>query len=632
MAKITGPAGSCILLLGNEAIARGALEGGVGVASAYPGTPSTEIVEALFEALDEVELYVEWSVNEKIAFEIAYAAAICGVRSLTAMKHVGLNVASDPLMTSAYTGVEEGFLIVSADDPSMWSSQNEQDNRYYGLHAFIPVFEPSSPMEAKDMAKVGLELSSKWRHPVILRTTTRVSHTRGPVILGELVKPRLKGLFRGNMEHWNVVYAGKMRGEMLKRWSMIVEDVNNVGFNVFEDVDSEDLIIASGLAYSYVKDSLKTLNKTGEISILKIATTVPVPRKLIVKALSKSSRVLVVEELEPIVEGEIKKIAFEEDLSIEVQGKNLIPQIGELTLESVVNAIVKFKGYSYKLPEALPKPTVSIPSRPPTLCPGCPHRASFFALRKAVAMSKIKPVYCGDIGCYSLGTFPPFEMQDTLVEMGGSIGLANGFAHVEIEKTPIAIIGDSTFFHAGIPALINAIYNRAAMLVIVLDNKITAMTGGQPTPETGSYPTGEKAPVVMIENIAKASGVEYVETVDPYNIQESVEAIRNALEYVRSRRGVALIVMRRKCALNISSLAIRRGIEKPLYKIFEDKCKACKICYNLFSCPAIVEQHDGKASINSILCIGCGVCASICPYNAIVKVSEENEEWLKLWW
>jgi indolepyruvate ferredoxin oxidoreductase alpha subunit len=631
MAKITGPAGSCVLLLGNEAIARGALEGGVGVASAYPGTPSTEVVEALFNASGEVELYVEWSVNEKVAFEVAYAAAICGVRSITAMKHVGLNVASDPLMTSAYTGVEDGFLIVSADDPSMWSSQNEQDNRYYGQHAFIPVFEPASPMEAKNMAKAGLEFSSKWKHPVMLRTTTRVSHTRGPVILGELPKPKLKGVFRRNVERWNVIYARKLREEMLKRWSIIAEDVNNVEFNFFEDVDSEDLIIASGLAYSYVKDALKILNRSGEISILKIATTVPVPRKLIVKALSKSSRVLVVEELEPIVEVEVKRIAFEEGFNIEIQGKSLIPQIGELTLENVVNAIARFNGYSYRLPEPLPKPTVNIPLRPPTLCPGCPHRAAFFALKKAVAMSKINPVYCGDIGCYGLGTSPPFETQDTLVEMGGSIGLANGFAHVEDEKTPIAIIGDSTFFHAGIPALINAVYNKAAILVIVLDNKTVAMTGGQPTPETGSYATGGEAPVVMIENIARASGVEYVETVDPYKIQESVEVLSNALKYVKNMGKVALIVMRRKCALNISSIANRRGIKKPIYKVLEDKCKACKVCYNLFSCPAIVEQQNGKALIN-MLCTGCGVCASICPHNAIVKVGEEDGEWLKLWW
>lgn len=632
MAKITGPAESCVLLLGNEAIARGALEGGLGVASAYPGTPSTEIVEAIFSVLDEVNLHVEWSVNEKVAFEVAYAAAMCGVRSLVAMKHVGLNVASDPLMTSAYTGVEEGFLVVSADDPSMWSSQNEQDNRYYGLHAFIPVFEPASPMEAKDIAKAGLELSSKWRHPVILRTTTRISHTRGPVILGELPKLRLKGLFKKNVQRWNAIYARKLRGEMLERWREIVEDVNNVEFNVFEDVNSEDLIIASGLAYSYVKDALKELNMNKKIAILKIATTVPIPRKLVIKALLKSKRVLVVEELEPIVEGEVKKIAFEEKLNIEIQGKNLIPQIGELTLESVINAIAKFKGYSYKLPEPPPKPTVSIPLRPPTLCPGCPHRAAFFALKKAVAISRSKPIYCGDIGCYGLGAFPPFEVQDTIVEMGGSIGLANGFAHVEPEKTPIAIIGDSTFFHAGVPALINAVYNRAPMLVIVLDNRITAMTGGQPTPGTGSYATGEKAPEIKIENIAKASGVEYVEVIDPYDVQGNVKSIHNALEYVKNTGKVALIVMRRKCALHISSIATKKGIQQPLYKVLNDKCKACKICYDLFSCPAIVQQKDGKALINSTLCVGCGVCIKICPYNAIVKVREESNEWLKLWW
>lgn len=630
---VLGNEGEIVFLLGNEAIARGALEAGVGFVSAYPGTPSTEIVETLASVAKDVGLYVEWSVNEKVAFEAAYAAAMSGVRSLTAMKHVGVNVAADPLMSSAYTGVRGGFIIVTADDPNMWSSQNEQDNRYYGLHAFIPVFEAYIPQEAKDIVRDLFDFSEKFEHPVIFRSTTRLSHSRGPVKLGALRRPSTKGEFIKDPSRWTLIpqYARKSRLRLLEKWAKMKDEVNRWPYNKFVDRGSSYTIIASGIAYGYVIDVLKELNLDEKVNVLKISSVVPLPEKLVVEALEGSEKVLVVEELEPIVELEVKKIVHDHGFAekIEVHGKDLIPQAGELSLDRVYNAIARFLGVDAKNFKPL-SIEIEVPPRPPTFCPGCPHRVTFYLLKKVVNSLRLKPVYSGDIGCYSLGVLPPFEEQDIIIEMGGSIGAANGLAHT-IDQPVIAIIGDSTFFHTGVPGLINAVYNNAPMLVLVLDNRITAMTGHQPHPGTGIRATGEKSRIIDPTEIAKAIGVDYVATVDPYNVDEAYRVLREALKHVSEKRKPALVVMKRACALMIYGMALRKGIPNPYYRVLEDKCTGCGICYDHFGCPSIVPLESKKARIDPNTCTGCGVCAEICPFNAIVLAREPSKEWNKLW-
>jgi len=632
---VLAPPGTHVLLLGNEAIARGAIEAGIGFAAAYPGTPSTEIIETLGRVAGKLGIYVEWSTNEKVAFEAAYGAAISNVRSLVAMKHVGLNVAADPLMSSAYTGVRVGFVIVSADDPSMWSSQNEQDNRYYGLHAFIPVFEAYNPAEAKEVVKFAFDFSEKHKHPVIFRSTTRLSHSRGPVTLGEIPKIKSKGEYIKDAGEFTLIpqVSRKLRVKLLEKWSKIREDVNNVPFNRIEDYGSKNLIIASGMAYGYVKDALKSLKLNDQINILKIATPVPIPEKIVLKALENIEKVLIVEEIEPIVENEVKRIAFENNLNLEIHGKDYVPKRGELTIDNVANAILKFmKKENLSLPWKPLEITrkIEIPRRPPTLCPGCPHRAMFYALKKAVSKKKINPIYCGDIGCYSLGALPPFKAQDCLIEMGGSIGLANGLAHTT-NQTPIAIMGDSTFFHACIPGLINAIYNDAPTLVLVLDNRTTAMTGHQPHPGTGIKVTGEKTAIIYPEKIAEGIGIKHVDVIDPYNLNESIDKIEKAIDYVVNQRKIAAIIVRRACALLISAMARRRELRSPKYQVMTEECKACGICYNLFGCPAITPKPDGKAEIIQEQCIGCSVCAQLCPFNAIKMIEKGSKGWDELW-
>lgn len=616
--------GEKVFLLGNEAIARGALEAGVGVATAYPGTPSTEIVESLARVAREVGFYVEWSVNEKVAFEVAYAASMCRVRALTAMKHVGLNVAMDPLMTSGYTGVLGGFVIVSADDPSCHSSQNEQDNRLVGLHSYLPVFEPSNVQEAKDLTVYSFKFSEEYETPVILRSTTRLSHSRGPVTLGELRKPRIKGEFYREPGRWVIIpaHARKLRELQVKKWRNIEEAVNENPYNKLEDVGSKELIIASGLAYSYVKEAIEELGIDGKVNLLKISTPHPTPKRLILEALENVEKVLVVEELEPLVELGVKKLAFEEGLEVEIYGKEYVPLAGELTLDRVVDSISKFLNLKPTVRELLSVPEeVKPPPRPPNFCPGCPHRATFYAIRKAVNLARVKAVYPSDIGCYTLGVNPPFKLVDTTICMGGSIGLANGFSHVE-EKIPIATIGDSTFFHAGIPPLVNAVYNNAPLLLVILDNQTTAMTGHQPHPGTGVSAVGESSTKIPIENLVKAAGVEYVEVTDPYRVDETVEKLVEALKYVSREGKVATVISRRECSLIYLRRLRSENLEPPIYTVDVEKCTGCRVCTDHFSCPAIFTRGD-KAYIDEGLCAGCGVCTQICPWNAI-KLKEEG--------
>ncbi len=614
--RLLGEETLTIFMLGNEAIARGAIEYGIGVATAYPGTPSSEIVGALAEVAKDLDIHVEWSVNEKTAFEVAYAAAMSGVPSVTAMKHVGLNVASDPLMTSAYTGVKAGFLIITADDPYMHSSQNEQDNRWYGIHAYIPVLEPSDPQNAKDLTYLGLQLSETYGHPFILRSVTRVSHTRAPVKLGAIRSPRSTGVFPREPIKWAVipVHARKMKLKLIEKWNLLKEVLADIPYNKFEDTDSSLLIVASGIGYPYVKEALKLLNK--EAKVLKLVTPVPLPIKLIEKAIKNIEKILVVEETDPVVEIQLKAALLDMGVNIKVYGENIIGRVGELTTDRVAHAIAKMFGISWS-PPSIFSLNLEPPPRSPILCPGCPHRATFYALKLATKKLGIDPIYSGDIGCYSLGIAPPFNVQDVIIEMGGSIGLANGFAHTVRDRLTIAIIGDSTFFHAGIPPMINAIYNSAPMVILLLDNETTGMTGFQPHPGTGITAKGEKTKKIYVEELAKAAGVDYVGIFDPYNIKKAVEIIVEGIK-VAMNGGIAFLVARRMCSL----LAQRLMLLKHIYRIDGERCTGCQLCVKTLSCPAIVIK-DEKPHILESLCRGCGICAEICPVKAVVKKSED---------
>ncbi len=637
--EVLAEPGQRILMLGNVAIARAALEYGIGFASAYPGTPSTEIIEALAYASRRLGApYVEWSVNEKVAFEAAYGAAMAGVPALVAMKHVGLNVAADPFFSSSYTGVEAPFLVVSADDPWMWSSQNEQDNRWYGLHAYVPVVEPAGAQEAKKATVEALKLGEKLKHPIMLRTTTRISHTRVPVETGRIDVERLKarGMFQRNVRRWTLVpaHARERKVELVEKWARIEEMLNGHPLNWVEGpADARIAVVAAGLGYRYVREALQLLGVSDRVRIVKVSTPVPLPRKLVAKGIEGAEKILIVEEGDPIVETMVKALVGEEDLGARVYGKETghLKRYGELTVEDVALALAKLLGKTDGVPKPAVKPSLEPPPRPPVLCPGCPYRGAFYALKRAVNLERVKPVYTGDIGCYSLGLLPPFEVQDTIVEMGGSIGLANGLAHVAGDQLPIAIIGDSTFFHAGMPGLLNMLYNRAPSLIIILDNHTTAMTGHQPHPGTGVTAMGVEHRAFSPEEVVRGLGVEFVEVADAFNVKDVEVKVRKAIRYVREEGKPAVVVVKGACILVALAEARRAGVKPPVYRVNPERCTACGICYKAFNCPAImVDRSTGKAYVDPILCTGCGVCAQICPFKAFEPVEPPTPEWNKI--
>ncbi|MEM4718041.1 MAG: indolepyruvate ferredoxin oxidoreductase subunit alpha [Desulfurococcaceae archaeon] len=626
------------LLLGNEAIARGALEAGICIAAAYPGTPSTEIVEVLAEVADQCGIYVEWSVNEKVAFETAYAAAITGVRSLTAMKHVGLNVASDILMSSAYAGVEDGFVVVTADDPSMHSSQNEQDNRWYGLISHLPVLEPSSPREAYKLVKEAYSLSSRYKIPVILRSTTRISHTRMPIRFEEEVpiSKKCKGVFRRDISRWVLIpaHSRKRKIDLLKTWRELMEMTPGENLVRLINPGRKKAIVASGIAYSYVNEALKHLGVADKVTLLKINIPVPLPRKPVLQLLEHVEEVLIIEELDPVVETQFKEIAVSAGRDLRIHGKDMIPEYYELSLESVYKPISEFLGV--KRVEVWSsvghvKVEPPIPPRPPVLCAGCPHRNTFYVFKTASNRVGLKNiVYTGDIGCYTLGFQRPFETQMTSFEMGGSIGIAHGLAKT-IDDPVVAVIGDSTFFHAGIPPALNVIYNESKVIIVVLDNLTTAMTGHQPHPGTGLSATGKPATRILPERILEAIGFE-VYVINPLKIKESLEIIARALEGYKQGKRIAF-VSRMLCALEALRYARKKGIVLPIYKVIEEKCTGCMACVKITACPAIILEHGPtKPKILSELCAGCGLCASVCPFKAIILSNKPSENWEKVWW
>ena len=617
-----------IFMLGNEAIARGAIEAGVQVAAAYPGTPSTEILETLAGVAKEFDMYVEWSVNEKVAFEVALAASLCGVRALASMKHVGVNVAHDSLMTASYIGAKGGLVLLSADDPWAWSSQNEQDNRYIAEQGYIPVLEPSSVQEAKDMMVDAFGFSEEYKQLFMVRSVTRISHGRADVVLGEISKDRRKGSFEKNRSWLVYTPTGARRNKplMIERFERIKRAVNTFPYNQLKLADGARLgIIACGLSYSYTLEAIKWLGLDGSVSVLKIGTPHPLPEEMVKKLLASVEETLVVEELEPFVEHHVKAIAGEAGIPVKIHGKDLLPLVGELSTRKVTEAIVRLTDSQPpidfseldKLGEEI---APLLPLRPPTLCAGCPHRATQYAMKVAgrrVARDygkDVEPVYTGDIGCYTLSYLPPIESMDVVICMGAGFGIANGLAHV-VGVPIVAQLGDSTFFHAGIPAMINAVYNKANVTMMVLDNSATAMTGFQAHPGTGYTATGEETMQVRIEDIARACGVKFVEVIDPLDLEKAIDTIEKAIRF----DGPSMVVSRRPCAIIEQRENRKQGKKIVPYQVDQERCNPkCQACIKLLGCPAIIKEN-GRTVIDSSLCTGCGICAQICYHKAIIQ-------------
>jgi indolepyruvate ferredoxin oxidoreductase alpha subunit len=581
-----------VLLSGNEAIARGAYEAGVTVAAGYPGTPSSEILENLVKYKD-VGIYCEWSTNEKVALEVAAGAAIAGARAIATMKHVGLNVAADPLMTLAYTGIKGGLLVVVADDPGMHSSQNEQDSRNYARFAKVPLLEPSDSQEAKDFVRLGLEISERFDTPVILRSSTRVSHSKGVVVLGERVENPNEVSFEKTPQKYVMVplNARKRRVRLGEKLKELSEFVNSVECNRLIEGSKELGVITSGVSYQYVAETFP------EATILKLGMSFPFPDGLILELASKVERVLVVEELDDFLEEHVRS------LGVDVIGKGLVPYIGELNLDILEAVKASLEGRESPKTGDTPSVKFDLPPRPPVMCPGCPHRGLFYALRR------FKPVVTGDIGCYSLSVFPPLEMMDTIICMGAGISAAHGMDKAGLERRIVGVIGDSTFFHSGITGLLDIAYNKGVSTIIVLDNRTTAMTGHQEHPGTGKTLMGEPTQETSVEEIARACGIKRVRTVDPYDLKATEKVIGEELEAEEA----SVIVSRRPCVL-----ICRDGWGEP-YRVDPEICRMCQRCLGL-GCPAIELAPEGESiRINELLCIGCGMCEQVCTFNAIVR-------------
>lgn len=608
--------GKQVLLLGNEAIVRGILEAGISFVTTYPGTPASEIGDTTSAIARDAGLYMEYSANEIVAVEVAAGAANCGVRALTAMKHVGLNVAADALMTLAYVGVRGGYVIVTADDPECYSSQNEQDNRYYALLSNLPCLEPSNPQEAKNMTIGAVELSEKLGLPVLLRTTTRVNHTRGPVTYGPLTKPNLKGKFVRDPKRMVMVpaFARTQHVSLLEKAHQALGTSEVSPYNEVTRVgDSNVGVISSGAAYNYALEALNRLNL--DASVLKLGMTNPLPQKRIAEFLQKHKRVIVVEELEPYLEIQIKAIAKDCAPSAEIFGKTLTPYFprkGELSTRIVLTALSKITDKKNpidfdEIDKKASEIAGEIPSRPPILCPGCPHRASFYVTRKVGGEEALYPT---DIGCYALGAAPPLSVGDLLICMGSSVSTAQGISRTTGRHT-MAIVGDSTFFHATLAGLVNAVYNNAKVTLIVLDNETTAMTGNQPHPGTGLTGMQTLSEKASIEKTAQGLGVKYVKVVNPFKINEATAA----LEEAQRQTGPSVVVFKAPCALMLTREKRRKGIETTSL-IVSDQCTSCMSCIKLLGCPAL-ELKEGKPRMNEVLCTACGLCMQVCPSKSI---------------
>ncbi|MGQ9601591.1 MAG: indolepyruvate ferredoxin oxidoreductase subunit alpha [Candidatus Bipolaricaulia bacterium] len=545
------------LLLGNEALAWGALEAGLGFATTYPGTPASEIGDTLARLAKEAGIYFEYSVNEKVALELAAAAAASGVRALVAMKHVGLNVAADAFISTLYTGTRAGLLVVTADDPSMHSSQNEQDNRYYAYLAGAPLLEPSDPKEAYAMAKAAFSLSEGLELPVLLRTTTRVAHTRAGVEVGELPKPRerkVRGHFEKDPFRFVIVPSVARRAHklLLERQERAEALSEGSPFNFVLGEGKELGIVTSGVSYTYVCDAIAELGVQDRVRVLKLGMSHPLPRGLISQFLRAVQKVLVVEELEPLLEMASRALAQELGLKVQIYGKGVggLSRLYEYDPDRVRSALAQALGLETEAAEREQiqdehSPWERLPDRPPVLCPGCPHRASYYALKLALGKEAENTIFTTDIGCYTLGLLPPLVMADHLLCMGSSVGTAGGFAKATDQRV-IAFIGDSTLFHAGLPAIVNAVHHGHKFLIVVLDNRTTAMTGHQPHPGLDFSALGPAEPV-SIERLLSGCGVRKIHVIDPQDLHGALSAFQEALK--ESESELTVVISRHPCVL-----------------------------------------------------------------------------------
>ena len=607
--------GEKIMLLGNEAIARGAIEAGVAFATTYPGTPSSEISLNLFQMSQESDLYFEYSTNEKVALEVAAAAANSGLRTFCMMKHVGLNVAADPLMTLAYVGVTGGMVILSADDPAMFSSQNEQDNRYYAKFGNLPMLEPSSVPEAKEMMRYAFDLSEELKQPVLLRTTTRINHSNAFVPFGDMKPRQTKGEFIREPSRCVTVPAvsRQLHVKLLEKMDKAKDICESSDFNPIKG-SGKFGIIANGVSLHYALDAVKDLGIEEDTKILRLGFSNPMPEKLIKGFLQDCEKVLVIEEGEAFMEEAVKAFAQEAGLMIPINGKSktLFSRLSEYDPAMVRGNIASYFGIEYTPKEKLSSDNVPpIPMRPPNLCSGCSHRATFYEVKQAAAdMDIICPT---DIGCYTLGFLPPLNTGDFVICMGSSVSTSCGFGQATDQKV-VSFIGDSTFFHSGITGLVNAVFNDHNFTLVILENGITAMTGHQPHPGVDMERFGlDGFGRVNIEKLVRALGVEHVSVIKPFKVKKSIETIREALEY----KGVSVVLSQEPCALYAKSL----NLLKPRAFKVSERCVDHKDCVNTIACPSFYIE-DGRVKIDADTCVGCAVCAQICPENAIIPVKK----------
>ncbi len=603
-------------VMGNEAIALGAIAAGVNLVSGYPGTPSTEVLETIAKKRT-ADIYVEWSINEKAAMEVAAGASYAGARVMVTMKQVGLNVASDPLMCLEYVGIKGGMIILVADDPGPISSQTEQDTRNFAQFSKIPCFDPSSAKEAYDMVEDAFDYSERYKTPVILRSTTRVCHGYASIEIkdeNEFTKHTVEGFIK-DTSRWVIFprlsYANHKKivarnEELSEVFSGYKRNLLNGDKNI-----SKKGIATGGISYTYVMESLASNEEYKNFSVFKVATPYPFPEKLAVGFLTGLDEVLCIEELDPVIEKELVYICGKYNLDVKIRGKltHDIQVAGENSIDSVSQAIGSFASVnlSNTIEETKSQevdPSI-LPVRPPVLCAGCPHRASFYAVKQA--MKGQKTIFCGDIGCYTMGNAMPLDMCDTCLCMGAGLGIAQGVGHVEADTKCFAFVGDSTFFASAITGVINAVYNGADMTLVVLDNSTTAMTGHQPHPGTGRTAMGDVVEKISIENVLKGIGLQFVKTVDPLDYQLSVATVKEASEL----RWVKAIIFKSPCIV----------LNKPTNKLVIDSkiCTGCKKCIRELGCPALIPDINGKVKIDPSLCTGCLLCSQICPFEAMLE-------------
>lgn len=599
------------LRMGNEAIGLGALRAGVNLVSGYPGTPSTEILETVAKHNQGKKVHVEWSVNEKAALEVAAGASYAGARTLVTMKQVGLNVASDPLMSLAYVGVKGGMVIVAADDPGPISSQTEQDTRHFAAFAKIPVFDPSSPEEAYEMTGEAFEYSERYNTPVLLRPTTRVCHGCATVDLLEPIHRKQPEGFVKDTSRWVIFpklsYQNHIKIEA--RNTELSDIFSACKYNTVEGSSKKKGVAAGGVSCAYVKESLPE-----NVKFMKIGTPHPFPEKLAVDFMKELEEILVIEELDPVIEKELLQIAGKYHLPVTIKGKltHDTQNAGENSVESVKGDLSRFLPEYEELKEAAQPVKAAVPPlpmRPPVLCAGCPHRASFYAVKQAAKGRKA--VFSGDIGCYTLGNSKPLDMVDTCLCMGADVTIAQGLHIIEPDAVNFAFIGDSTFFASGITGVINAVYNQTDIVLVVLDNSTTAMTGHQPHPGTGKTMMGEVAEKVNIEKILEAVGVSCIVKADPLNLKEAEDAVRKVMD----EKGVRAVIFKSPC------IAVIKPSNQ--YAVNPDICTSCRQCIRELGCPAIVKAA-GQVAIEPSLCFGCGICAQVCRFQAIQEV-EKND-------